>query len=211
MPQKIKWTLEKIKKGFESFYKKFSRYPTATEIDNWPELPTSRQIQRKFGGLPTLREKLKLHGPYDFTKGEYSSKRASMISKRSNLQEKVVYTYLVDKFGEPFVHREYLFNSDRRTRTDFYVFCDNNERFSVDVFYPNSIRNLTNCLNIKLKGYKELEISYPIIFLVMNNLIRQEEIEQLAGKRKNKLNLNQFIMTFTQFNDFCNSKKRVTL
>src|SRR3989344_4127848 len=101
-----KWPLEKIKLGFEFFLKKHGRYPTATEIDGDKNLPSSRQIQRRFaGGLPALRKELKLSGPEDFTKGSFSSKRALMINKRAHRIEKEVYSDLVKIFGAKNVHR----------------------------------------------------------------------------------------------------------
>ncbi len=51
-----KWTVNKIRDGFEKFYELHSRYPTAHDIDDFHLLPSSRQIQRKFGGLTNLRK-----------------------------------------------------------------------------------------------------------------------------------------------------------
>ncbi len=207
MVRKENWTKEKIKEGFESYYKRYGRYPTATEIDDYEELPSSRQIQRNFGGLPAIRKELGLTGPLDFTKGEYSSKRSKMIGDRSHKSEKEVYKYLTETFGDPFVHREFFFNEDRRTRTDFYVYYTKGT-FSVDVFYPNSLKNMNLCLNSKLASYKNLNIKYPVIFLVMNNLILPEQIEELMKNKKNKLMQNQTVLTFNQFKKFCESKGR---
>jgi len=207
MIKKEKWTKEKIKKGFESFYKKHGHYPTATEVDQYVELPSSRQIQRNFGGLPAIRKELGLGGPLDFTKGEHSSKRSLMIGKRSHKVEKEVYTYLMKIYGEPFVHREFFFNDDRRTRTDFYVYYAQGT-FSVDVFFPNSLKNMNLCLNSKLVSYKGLNIKYPVIFLVMNDLILPEQIEKLMKNKKNKLMQNQTVLTFDQFKKFCESRRR---
>ena len=207
MVKKEIWTKQKIKKGFESFYNQHGYYPTATEVDLYDKLPSSRQIQRNFGGLPALRKELGLTGPLDFTKGEHSSKRSKMIGQRSHKAEKEVYLYLVSRFGQPFVHREYFFNDDRRTRTDFYVYCAS-DTFSIDVFYPNSLKNMNLCLNSKLISYKGLAINYPVIFLVMNHSIIPEQIEKLMLNKKNKLLPNQRVLTFDQFKDFCNKKER---
>ncbi len=207
----IKWTLEKIKEGFEAFYKENGRYPTTPEVDRYAKLPSARQIQRSFGGLPAIRKQLNLAGPHDFTKGEYSTQRANMISQRAHKVEKEVYIYLSKIFGSPFVHREFFFNDDRRTRTDFYVYCAAGERFSVDVFYPNSLINLNNCLNSKLKTYKGLTLDYPIIFLMMNDSIPENMIESMLGNKKSKLAKNQSVMTFRQFQNFCNTKGRASI
>ena len=206
----IKWTIEKIAEGLEKFYKEYSHYPTCTEVDNYPHLPSARQIQRNFGGLPALRKQLKLKGQNDFTKGEYSSNRARMINQRAFRVEKEVYNYLLKTFGQPFVHREFFFNDDRRTRTDFYVYYQSGT-FSVDVFYPNSLKNMNNCLNSKLMSYKGLEIRYPIVFLMMNDSIAEDKIEKVIKNKKNKLKPNQSVMTFKQFKEFCSSKGRANL
>ncbi|MES2971937.1 MAG: hypothetical protein V4702_06475 [Patescibacteria group bacterium] len=45
------WTIEEIKAGFEAFVKDYGRYPTALEIDAYEFLPSSRSLQRSYGGL----------------------------------------------------------------------------------------------------------------------------------------------------------------
>lgn len=204
MKIKEKWTLDKIKEGFISFYNEFGHYPTSTEIDGYKDLPSSRQIQRKFGGLPNLRKQLGIGGQLDYTKGQHSSDRANKINTRAHKIEKEVYNYLISMFGLSFVHREFFFNDDRRTRTDFYVYHKTGT-FSVDTFYPSTIRNLNHCLNSKLASYKGLEIKYPIIFLMMNESISEDETNRLIGNKINKLKSNQSLMTFSQFKDYCNT------
>lgn len=54
----MKWDKEKIKEGFENFYKENGRLPTAPEVDNLDYLPSSRTIQRSFGGLQKIRKDL---------------------------------------------------------------------------------------------------------------------------------------------------------
>lgn len=208
MAKNTKWNLDKIKSGFERYYKENSRYPTAQEVDTCAYLPSARQIQRKFGGLPKLREQLRLSGPIDFTKGEYSSKRAFDINKRAFALEKDVYDYLVKIFGKPFVHREFFFNDDRRNRTDFYVHAKDGN-FSVDVFFPKDKRSFFGCLNSKLRAYKGIvQIDYPIIFLMMNDdLAGEEEINRFIQNKKIKLKGNQIVMNLKSLKEFCSKKK----
>lgn len=189
------------------FFKEHGRYPTSVEIDGYDKLPSSRQIQRVHGGLPTLRKKLGLGGQDDFTKGDYSSKRAVMIGSRAHKLEKEVYDYLVGLFGKPFVHREYFFTDDRRNRTDFFVYYSGGN-FSVDVFYPKDVRCLSGCLNSKLKNYQNSNnlIKYPVIFLMMNNEIGDSVVDELLERKKNKLSSYQKVMSFNQFKVFCSSK-----
>lgn len=205
------WKEEDLKDGLEAFYKEYQRYPTSHEFDDFPYLPSSRQIQRRFGGLVELRKALGLNGPTDFTKGSYSSKRASSINKRSHKLEKEVYEYLINKFGVEFVHREYLFTDDGRSRTDFFVY-DTGGSFSVDVFYPASIRNLSGCLNSKLNKYKEdVMLQYPVIFLQMNGDITQEELDKLLSSKKKRLKKHQYLMGWEMFRVFCGQRKPLLL
>lgn len=51
-----KWSLEIIRDGFERFKNEHGHYPKAPDdIDTCSYLPSRRQIQRIFGGLPQLR------------------------------------------------------------------------------------------------------------------------------------------------------------
>ncbi len=204
--EKQLWTIKKIKDGFEKFYEAHKHHPTATEIDEYTFLPSSRQLQRRFGGLPQLRRQLAMGGPEDFTKGAYSSERARTINKRAHALGKKVYAYLVTAFGKPFVHREYFFTDDARTRTDFFIYSQNGN-FSIDVFYPKDLRNLAGCLNSKMKTYRKIPLlQYPVIFLMMNEDIREEEIRDLLAHKKNSLLSYQNVMTFSQVKNFCKNK-----
>jgi hypothetical protein len=48
------YSIEELRNGFEHFYQENGHYPTAPEIDRCKYLPSARQIQRNFGGLPKL-------------------------------------------------------------------------------------------------------------------------------------------------------------
>lgn len=52
------WTQEKLKIAFERYIAEYGRLPTAPEVDLTDYLPSSRQIQRSFGGLKKLRQAL---------------------------------------------------------------------------------------------------------------------------------------------------------
>ena len=200
------WSFEDLKSGFEQFYKVHKRYPTSRETDNFEFLPTSRSIQRRFGGLVETRKVLNLKSSSDFRTGEYSSQRAKKINERAHKLEKEVYDYLINIFGIEFVHREFFFTDDRRTRTDFFIYCKNGD-FSVDVFYPSDKHNFIGCLNSKMHTYaSETMLQYPVIFLQMNNDINQEEIENILKRKKNKLLKYQSVMNLKEFKKFCSQK-----
>jgi len=201
------WTIEQLSGGLQLFYKKYGHYPTSKEVDAFEFLPSSRSIQRRFGGMVELRKTLKLGGQDDYTKGAHSSLRAEKINKRAHEMEQEVYDFLIAGFGIEFVHREYFFTDDHRTRMDFFVYYKGGG-FSVDVFYPEDRHNLIGCLNSKLKKYNDnLLLEYPVIFLQMNDSIKEEEIQNILDNKKNKLKKYQSLMCFNQFRQFCAPKK----
>ncbi len=207
MPKQNIWTLEEIGLGLERYRLENNRYPSATEFDSCSYLPTSRQMQRRFGGMVELRKLLKLDGPADFTKGEYSSQRAKTIGVRAHVTENEVYAFLVACFGKPFVHREFLFDDSRMVRTDFYVYTKGGG-FAVDVFYPKDRHNLVGCLNSKIRTYRaDLKVEYPVIFLMLNTSITVEELKDILSKRKNKLLSHQRLMEGEEFSLFCLSQE----
>lgn len=211
MAIRVLWTLERIQDGLKKFHKEHGRYPTATEFDEFPYLPRAKTIERRFGGLIELRKQLKLGQEHDLRIGAHSSNRAHMINERAHAMEKMVYDFLVKRFGREFVHREYFFTDDHRTRADFFVY-DNHKGFCVDVFYPNSPRNLSGCLNIKLTKYANTAeiLPYPIIFLQMNDGIDQNGLDELIKKKKRGLGRDQCLMCWGTFQSFCAGRNPLT-
>jgi len=205
--RQIPWKLEELKAGLEHFYKERGRYPTATEVDAYPHLPSSRSIERRFGGLVELRKTARLDEIFDFRTGSHSTKRARFINDRAHKVEHTVYNFLVTRFGKELVHREYFFTDDHRTRADFFVYDERNG-FCVDVFYPASRRNLIGCLNIKLKKYSGTAhlMAYPVIFLQMNEDMSQEVLDGIVKAKKKGLVQGQYLMGWGTFKDFCQSR-----
>jgi hypothetical protein len=201
------WTLAELKEGLEKFYLEYGKYPTSEQVDNFPYLPSSRSIQRSHGGLIALREELALSPLHDFTRGEYSSKRARDINKRGHKYEAIVFDFLKNKFGVQFVHREFFVTDDSRSRIDFYIYYKGGV-FAIDVFYPSTRHSLVGCLNAKMHTYTtESMKDVQIIFLQMNTDIDSETLQKIAKNKKNKLSKNQHLMTFTDLERFCNNKE----
>lgn len=201
------WKLNEIKEGFDLFFESHSRYPTATEFDQFDYLPSSRTVQRRFGGLIALREELNLKGQKDFTKGSHSTNRAKEINTRAHKLKNEVYKYLVGTFGREFVHREFFFTDDKRTRTDFFIYTKDGN-FSIDVFYPANRHSLNDCLNQKMRTYSpDLMLQYPVIFVQMNEDITEEAIASIIKNKKNKLQQNQHLMTYGELKKFCKKQK----
>lgn len=201
------WTLEELGSGLQHFFKEHDRYPTATEVDAYPYLPSARSIERRFDGLVALRARLGLAGSSDFRTGEHRSRLARTIGARAHATEQAVYDFLIKHFGREFVHREYFFTDDHRTRADFFVY-DRAEGFCVDVFYPNSLRNLTGCLNIKLNKYRgDLMSQYPVIFLQMNDALGQHDLDALMERKERHLAKGQHLMSWLTFQAFCAARR----
>ena len=202
-PKQKTWRPEELKAGFEEFFKEYGHYPTSQEIDSYQYLPTSRSIQRQHGGLVALRNALGLGGQDDYRSGVHSSERSLKIGRRANETEQVVYVYLCNKFAKEFVHREFFFTDDARTRVDFFVY-DKEGNFCVDVFYPKDKRNLTGCLNSKLLKYTpERMLPYPTIFLQMNSEITENEMNTMLKNKKKPLLKDQYLMGWEAFEAFC--------
>ncbi len=101
----IKWTESIIRAGVERFIIEEGRPPTAVDFDGTPYLPSSRQVQRAFGGLAALRQQLG-YVDLDFTKGQLRGEIAVRAGKRGMAAENVLEPILVAKFGEAYVHTQ---------------------------------------------------------------------------------------------------------
>lgn len=201
------WTVEEIRSGLEEFHTVHGHYPTATEIDAYEYLPSSRAVQNRLGGLIALRKTLNMGGQDDFRTGAHSSARAHTINTRAHKIEQEVYEFLCQRFGKELVHREHFFTDDARTRSDFFVY-DHDGNFCVDVFYPSDRRNLIGCLNSKLQKYTGTHMmKYPVVFLQMNRELTDDELIDLVEKKTKKLSAGQHLMGWESFQEFC-AKRR---
>jgi hypothetical protein len=205
------WTEEEIVAGMRNFKNRHGHFPTATEVDNYDKLilPAARTLQRRFGGIVGIKKKMGLtEEESDLRTGAHSSKRASKILARAHENENQVYMYLCELFGKPFVHREYFFTDDHRTRADFFVH-DAHGGFCIDVFYPENIKNLNGCLNLKLDKYElaKAYLVYPVLFVQMNEKITDDEIKEMMGKKKRKLLTNFSVISLKSMKSFCAKRK----
>lgn len=191
------WTLEKIKKGFDAFIEKNGKLPTALEIDKIENLPTSRQIQRRFGGLEKIRKELGYNETH-MGKGQNRANISFNIGIRGRNEEIKLEKWLREKFGEVFVHTEKILNISNKNRVDFYVYCPEGN-FGIDVFYPETIKTLMNNVNIKIKKYKDIKEK---IYLVSANIsITQNMIDKYSLGKKNELPKNIEIYNIINFKE----------
>lgn len=199
-PPPIKWTLDKIKYGLDGFYKLNNRYPSALEVDDYPLLPSSRQIQRRFGGLKELRKLLGFsEEDLDYTKGQARSDVAKIIGERGRKFEKEIYSILVKRFGEICVHQQKPFNN-YKNRADFFIYAQD-YKFGVDVFYPKDLHSFVCCVNIKEKTYNGSD--FDMILLPINPDISQSLISNFISRRKNNTSHN--VMSFEEFKKYINT------
>lgn len=173
------WTKERLKEGFQRFFKDYGRFPTSFEIDDYPLLPSSRTIERRFGGLEQLRTDLGLEVT-NFTKGETRSKKSGELSLRGFEAESKIEEVLIKQFGEVFVHIQ------RRVghiTVDFFVYSQK-LFFTVDVFCYSSPALFARIIVHKQKTYKGFP--YPVILVAIGygTEMSQDEIEILIKRKK---------------------------
>lgn len=176
--RKAFWTIQKINDGFEQFRSEHGRLPKAHEVDEITYLPSSRSIQKRFGGLEALRKELgytNLH----FGKGEYRSKIASQVNGRGRKAEIELESVLCKMFGEVFVHTEKIFDSSKN-RIDFYIYCPSGN-FGIDIFYAETLRNLQSNVNIKMKKYTNFQDQLYLV--CANRAFKQDELDHCTQSK----------------------------
>ena len=196
------WTTERIKDGFEKFRLDNGRLPTAPEIDRLDYLPSSRQIQRKFGGLEKLRAVLG-YTDTNFGKGEYRSQIAYRTNKKGREIELELEKILREKFNDVFVHTERIFDSSKN-RVDFYVYSPSGN-FGIDVFYTDTIRDLQKNINIKIDKY--LHFPHELYLVVANSKFMQSELDSYSNVKTKKLPPNVSIITIQTLTSQLDTKK----
>jgi hypothetical protein len=196
------WTIERIKEGFERFRSENSRLPIAPEIDKLDYLPSSRQIQRKFGGLEKLRTVLGYQDTH-FGKGAYRSEIANKSNAKGRDAEISLEKILREKFQEVFVHTERVFD-DSKNRVDFYVYCPDGN-FGIDVFYTETMRDLQKNINIKIDKYQKFP--NQLFLVVGNNNFEQKELDAYMISKKKALPKNTTITNLKTLSEIIKYKR----
>lgn len=160
-------SVQDLRPLLERFSKDYNRYPTANDFDTCPYLPSSRLIQRRFGGMIEMRKSLSLPIT-DYSEGIERSKEAKIINKRAESEQNKIFKLLIKKFSRELVHREYLLSDNSRRRCDFYVFAKQNN-FYLDIFYPKDMHSLMGCVSEKAGRYRDITSGgKKVIFLQTN-------------------------------------------
>jgi hypothetical protein len=192
--KKLIWTKERLKEGFERFISENGHLPTAPEVDQTNYLPSSRAIQKRFGGLQKLRADLDYEDVH-FGRRSFRSAIASNVNRRGRSSEIELEFALTKIFGEVFVHTEKIYGSGKN-RVDFYVYSPD-DNFGADVFYPNTFRSLQSNLNIKMMKYQDFPCD--LYFVVANNDIDQTSLDLFVSTKKNPLSDNMKLLTLETF------------
>jgi hypothetical protein len=201
---KVKWTVEKVSEGFKLFFNEYGKYPTANEIDDYEFLPTSRQIQRSFGGLISLRKIIGLPIE-DYASGSERSKVAQYLNRRGRSCEYTVLDLLQRNFKEHFIHIErpvnVNFNMNSKDRFDFYVYA-NPVNFAIDVFATRDIRCFIKVMNIKEKKYKNVATRGDCLYFVyFSSYDLKSKINGWLSRKRASLPDNWKILNFDQFKE----------
>lgn len=194
-------TLDNIREGLERFNREHGHYPTADEIDSCRYLPSSRQIQKKLGGLKRVREILGLHD-HDYRRGSRRQVAIDKFLKLSTTSEKETREFLDKRYGEICVHEEKRYG-DGRNRVDFFVYAK--ENFAVEVFNTYSLRNLGKNLNSKLHKFNDFP--FKLYFVVTGGEFSQTSIDALMSHKENlPLPANMKCLTIEEFKKECFDK-----
>ncbi len=199
-----KFTVEKIRAGFDRFYRENGRYPTALEVDSYPHLPSARLFQRRLGGLKQFRKELG-HKTTDFGRGENRSGIAATVARRGRLSELELENVLVAQFGEAFVHIEKRFGKQGH-RVDFYVYSPSGN-FGIDVFWATAIHHVRTITSMKMKAYQSYPPSTELYFLCANRDISQKELDAFVANKKYPLSRNIKLISPTTFASIVSLKK----
>jgi hypothetical protein len=190
------WNERSLKEGFDRFYKENGRLPIAPEIDKLGYLPSSRHIQRKYGGLKNLRKKLG-YKDTDFGSGFYRQAISSRVNKDGRDAEFELEKLLIAKFHEVFVHTEKIFDHATKNRVDFFIYSPSGN-FGIDIFHTQTFKDLQKNVNIKVDKYKHFQ--NELYLVVANDNFSQDSINAyITGKRKllpaeaRVLNLKSFL------------------
>jgi hypothetical protein len=172
------WTRLRVGQGFEQFLGEQGHYPSALEVDACSYLCSSRQIQRKFGGLPELRRLLGI-SEISYAVGEPRKKIALRVNRLSMTSEREISEYLTGRYGEICVHEEKKYGSGRN-RVDFFVYAKKN--FAVEVFNTYTVHGIIGNLNPKLKKY--VDFPHTIFFVITGGDFSQAQIDKVVSRKR---------------------------
>jgi hypothetical protein len=134
----------------------------------------------------------------DHRKGKIRSEKATHIGRRGFYIEQKLYSTLLERFHEPYVHNQArVVLPHQLMKVDFIVY-HREGKFIVDVFYPDhSSSRFANNVAMKFGNYTNFPLK---TFLVVGNpKVTHEMIESNNLNAHNKRNKNLTLVTFEEF------------
>ena len=195
---KQKLSIEDLQLSIDNFIKKTAHFPLSADFIKENNLPTLRTIERNFGGITEIRKLYQVHT--DNRTGESRSKIVKEFNERGYIEENKLYKKLRALFKEQFIHRQYPISENSKHRADYCLFHKNG-KIIVDVFYPKDQHSFVGCLNSKQRKYPRM--NDQVIFVFSNDNI--ENYKQIVQNKKNKLFVNQSIMSQDEFIEFAST------
>ena len=206
------WTIEKIQVSVTQFIKANDKEPTAKDFKSSNNLPTARQIQRRFGGLKEIRHQLGL-SIKDHTTGLTRSIKAKQCLHTSRLQEADLFNQLYKKYHNTsgtgfYVTRQFAYQQfDEKLLTYHNITTDiciddrvKKHHILIDLFNPQDIESAQGCVRVKKNKIKEHPVSlfnstHEVLFLCMNPELDQEVLDTRITKSKlfKVISLDNFI------------------
>lgn len=187
--------VSEIKKRVQMFIDETGREPSWQDFNSTPWLPSSRYIQRTFGGLKVLRSELGL-SVTDYSSGKVRTKTAKAAMKRASRYEKQIYDALYEKHHD---HKTFTKVVDREVpyqkydleadvwsnvRSDIVIDDrQNNHVHFFDLFFAKDMPSLGGSLGCKRRKLQKTPVKLPpettwsVAFVSMNPDISQEMID----------------------------------
>lgn len=192
----ISWTLDNVLEGFREFNRQNGRWPMPEDLAICKYLPNVKTLERKFGGITSIRKALGIT-EYQYNRGLTRSEKSKMLWKRGVGVEQVLYQKLVKTFHEPFVHNQSrVCVGDKMWRVDFLVYFQKG-KFAIDIFFPEADRvHFFNNTNLKFKLYRDFP--FLLFLCVGNSQITTELANEYALKYALKKEHNSNIRLITE-------------
>ena len=174
------------------------------DVDASDYFPTSRTLQRRFGGLMKIKQDMGIK-EFDCRTGDVRKKMVKRINRRNDKIEGVLSQKLEEKYGIRNVRHPYSPYDDSKVNIDYLVFHPTeNKAVGFEMFYPENRANFNGCLNIKKgKGQLLQEINgfeTKFYYVVTNPDISQEEIDMWLTNKKNDVDADGVL----SYDVFCN-------
>jgi hypothetical protein len=204
-----------LKQRVEHFIKLEGREPTYRDFDSTGYLPSSRTIQRNWGGLKKVRADLGMKET-DYTAGSVRTTTAKAIGERCAAYEKKIINKLFDlhhdsdKFTKTvvrhFAYQQWVPDEKYYANIACDVGITNRETDHVtliDFFYPKDWDSFGGCVRSKKAKLKKHPISlydctHDVVFVCVNPEMDQDTIDNVYCVSNSPEITVQSLETFTK-------------